>query len=281
MKGFQIAQGTVLGRDHYMSRLNNQDGRHVIEEPDITVAIVSDGCGDKVSSQHSEVGAIYGSKITARFVHRYARLALGKYGSIPLNQKSFWEGARQDVLAQIRVQAMQMGDNFVEEVLKHYLFTVVGVLMYEKETAFFTLGDGVVYVNEEEIHVGPFPNNEPPYMGLALLDPGIVKIPQDLLSIKVHRIIKTSDLKSFLLATDGLDKFKEAENKPMPGKKDLVGPIRQFWADDRYFQNEFAIQRKLMLVTQDYMANDWDHKRVIRENGHLKDDTTIVVGRRH
>ena len=64
---FEIAVGTVIGRDHRVSGKNNQDAFCCLMADHLIVAVVCDGCG---SSPHSEVGAKIGAKIIAAEILR-------------------------------------------------------------------------------------------------------------------------------------------------------------------------------------------------------------------
>jgi hypothetical protein len=54
---------------------------------------------------------------------------------------------------------------------------------------------------------------------------------------------------------------------------DVVGPLDQFYRQDRYFANPELISRRLKLISRDWpMSNP--------QPGLLHDDTTLIVGRR-
>jgi len=56
MKGiFEIAGGSVLGRVHRISGKNNHDEYTWVQNDEISLAVVSDGCG---GGKHSEVGYV-------------------------------------------------------------------------------------------------------------------------------------------------------------------------------------------------------------------------------
>ena len=62
---FEAAAGTIVGTAHLHAGRNGQDGFAIHRRGDVTVAVVTDGCG---SSPHSEVGAKIGAAIVARCV---------------------------------------------------------------------------------------------------------------------------------------------------------------------------------------------------------------------
>ena len=61
---FEIAQGTVTGREHRREGRNNQDASHVSRTVHTLAAIVCDGCS---SAPHSEVGA----QLASRFLTQH------------------------------------------------------------------------------------------------------------------------------------------------------------------------------------------------------------------
>jgi hypothetical protein len=59
-----------------------------------------------------------------------------------------------------------------------------------------------------------------------------------------------------------------------------VGPLSQFWTDDRYFANPDALRRRLTLINRESVRADFESRRLVRTPGLLPDDTTVVVLRR-
>ena len=86
-----------------------------------------------------------------------------------------------------------------------------------------------------------------------------------------------------MIGTDGVFDLENSEERKIPGKEDLVGPISQFWQDKRYYNNPDMIRRSLSLinrcVTRIPKGEDGSLK-IQHENGLLPDDTTIVAIRR-
>ena len=272
---FQVVSGTVVGRDHVHDGRNNQDAFHVLEDSSLFVAVVCDGCGD---SSHSEVGALIGSRLVASAVARYTKM-LPESSYMHLAASEFWERIRQDVMAQIRVLAHQMGESLSEVITKHFLFTIVGTLITQKISIFFCLGDGTMFVNGERFHIGPYPNNAPPYLSY-----GLVETTQDYdaedLRFRIPLVIPTDQLESFLIGTDGVEDIINAEHKTLPGKEEAIETIDLLWSDSRYFRNRSLLQRRLNLMNAEARIPDWDRKAIDRHMGLLHDDTTLVVARR-
>ena len=144
----EAAAGSIVGTAHLHAGRNGQDGFAIHRAGDITVAVVTDGCG---SAPHSEVGAKIGAAIVARCV-----------AGDGLNANR--------VLDELRLIAAILGDDLPRVVSDYLLFTVVGALMTPTETIIFSAGDGLFAINGVERVIGPFPGNAPPYLGYALLD---------------------------------------------------------------------------------------------------------------
>jgi len=275
MNGFEFACGSVIGRDHREANKNNHDSGHWHIASDFSVAVVCDGCG---SGKHSEVGAAIGARLVVAAIVN----TIGKFKSSDSKDRlggyPFWERVRQDVLAEMRVLINRMGGSFSETVKDYFLFTVVGAVLSPVGVSFFSLGDGIVIVNGAIVRLGPFPRNEPPYLAYALVENSVIDPKGVEFNIVSHHEIGT--INSFLLGTDGVGDLIEAADTKVPGKDELVGPINQFWTDDRFFSNPFMIGRRLALIGRDTQTIDWKRQKMERENGILKDDTTLIVGRR-
>ena len=99
----------------------------------------------------------------------------------------------------------------------------------------------------------------------------------------------------WLLIRNNLEKFDLDYYKPLGNptkfiqalvrhfsrcKDELVGPLSQFWSEDRYFKNRDMLRRRLTIANRDVTRADWDERALIIEHGLLPDDTTIITGRR-
>jgi hypothetical protein len=251
---FEIAGGSVAGRAHALAGKPNQDAYAWIERDGVLVAAVCDGCG---SGAHSEVGAQLGARIVT------ARLAQRLLDGGALDSASLWSDLRADVLGALRGVATAMGGRLSEVVSEHFLFTVVGLALEGERGCLFAAGDGIAAVDEAVIQLGPFPRNEPPYLGYGLLNP-------EAPGFSVIRSFASAEVQSLLIGTDGA--------------ADLEGlahtPLRTFWEDDRHFHNRDAVRRRLALLNREAQKPLWAERRIEREPGLLGDDTTVVVVRR-
>jgi hypothetical protein len=245
---YEIAGGTVAGRSHAIAGRPNQDAYAWAAQGEVLVAAVCDGCG---SSAHSEVGARIGARICcARLL---ARLAQGAAPDDP----AIFRDLRDDLLATIGGLAAAMGGPLAQTVADCFLFTVVGLALAGDRGCLFAAGDGIAAVDGAVTRLGPFPGNEPPYLGYGLLD-------RDAPGFAVVRSF--SGAQSALLGSDGA--------------ADLPDPLRDLWEDDGHFANRDALRRRLARLNREVTRPLWDERRIERTPGLLDDDTTVVVVRR-
>jgi hypothetical protein len=260
---FETAAGTVIGRDHALARRNNQDAFCTWDGAEGVIAVVADGCG---SGRSSEVGARLGARLVTEALRRQ-RLAA-------LPPERVLERARVDVLEALGRLAASMGGNLDRTVSDYLLFTVIGAVVAEPVAFVFALGDGVAVVNGEA-DVIPATDNRPPYLAYGLTT---IDAPDS--RFQVRRALPAREVDSILLGTDGVLDLMRAEGRRVPGRPELVGPLSQFWEDDRHFRNPASLTRRLTLFNRDVQRLDWESRRVEREHGLLPDDTTLVVLRR-
>lgn len=271
---FQIAGGSVIGTDHVLEGKPNQDAFVWSAHNDCIIAVVCDGCG---GAKHSEVGSKVGARIIVKLIEEQLRYNLATLDS---PHTSFLEKVRQDVLAQLRILTNAMGNSFSQTVADYFLFTIIGFLITPFRALIFSIGDGVFIVNGEITTIGPFPDNEPPYISYGLTGSKVTDKNPEFLKFWFYKFLQTEDLNSVLIGCDGVKDLIEAEEAMIPGRNEVVGPISQFWKDDGYFKNPFKISRKLNILNKPSQEILWDQRKIRREKGLLHDDTTFVVARR-
>jgi hypothetical protein len=254
---FLLASGSVIGREHRNINVpkNNQDGLTIVRKKKRTVAVVTDGCG---SSPHSEVGAQLGAHFVAEAVADRARRGI--------SSEHEWDYTLHSILNCIRDTTRMMYGNPAIHVVNYFLFTIVGVLLTDRQATFFAVGDGVVVVNGELTKLGPFPDNEPPYAAYGLLGKTDTKI-------RIVARCALPELQNFLIGTDGVTHLAESAEKKLPGIQEPVGELSQFW-QPRYFDADKPdlLNRRLRMIGRDWPRRD-------PEPGLLPDDTTMIVGR--
>jgi serine/threonine protein phosphatase PrpC len=277
-KNFEIAGGSVLGKNHLQVGKNNQDAYDWLVEEDLIIALVADGCGSKKSS---EVGAKIGVKlITEALKKNILDVQICLLDNNDLKLELIFKKIQQDVLAQIRILANNMGGNFYDTVLEYFLFTIVGVIIIKEKTVIFSFGDGMIFLNGNKLKIGPFENNAPPYLAYGLFDQTLIQINPNLLKFQVITTILTNNINSLIIGTDGLEDFCKNAEKKLPGKEEKVGLINQFWQEDQYFKNPDMIRRRLFVINKDVIKTDRQNISLIKEFGLLPDDTTLIVLRR-
>lgn len=280
---FEVACGSVTGRDHILAGRNNQDAYVVTSNGEITVAVVCDGCSgkDQTEGKYSEVGALLSAKFLSVAFFDSARLWTEIWNSAYQQSASFFpyaEPVRKDVIARLHALAEHMGSSMTVVVKNYFLFTAVAAIITPYRTWIYSIGDGVYAVNGEFTQIGPFPDNMPPYLAYG----GMVNssISQDLTVFNLHKSMATADIKSLMIGTDGVIDFHAAAEKNIPGKQELLGPVSQFWTEDKYMTNPDQIRRRLVLANREYAVADWEQRMIRKEVGLLHDDTTIIVMRR-
>jgi hypothetical protein len=238
---FDVAGGSVAGRHHARAGRNCQDAFAWRVTEAGLVAAVCDGCS---AGAHSEVGARLGAELLCEQVAR------GLDGAEPL--AALVERARcglLDHLARLVDGAAAPGARaaFVHD---HLLFACVLAVVRADEFAVFHAGDGVFTINGEARALGPFPDNEPPYLGYAMLDGE-----DERWRFELAREGSTSAIGALALGTDGA--------------LDLVvgagAPVAAWLAEELVFRNRDVARRRLWAWGRDHL---------------LDDDATLVLLRR-
>lgn len=262
---WEIAAGSVTGREHLRTGKNNQDAWHWQTVGDTTIAVVCDGCS---SGAHSEVGATLGVRL---ITHAIAQ-TLQEY---EIEQPEFWSGVQQGALQQLSKLVFMLDDCSHQVIHDYLLFTIVGAVITPTVTALFTVGDGVLILNGREVSVPSCPGNAPPYLAYGLIEPS--PMPFEQLQFQIHHCLSTDEMRSLLIATDGVKDLLAVADQSLPGKREPVGQIEQFWQNDRYFQNPDQLRRRLSLINREVVQPDWEQQQLNRFGGLLPDDTTLIV----
>lgn len=276
---FELACGSVQGREHRRLGRNNQDNFCVYQDRDLTVAVVADGCG---SMPNSEVGAYLGSRMMLNaLVERMSSGMLMEIAGFGFTLSLDLHGviarlAQAIELLTIRDGSLATDDAYKRYVANAFLFTLCGVVITPAESHFFAIGDGVFVINGEVIVIES-EDNAPDYAGYFLLPD---KSDLDGLNIQHVAMKATSELETFVIGTDGVNDYIAAEQKCLPGKSDTVGPLQQLWLDDRFYKNPDLLSRKLRLANTEVTRYNHELGQLEKHNGLLPDDTTLIVGRK-
>lgn len=273
----QIALGSVIGKDHISNGKcligrNNQDAYAIHRTSEFIVAFINDGCG---SGKHSEIGAwIAANALTHGTATHYSDRPN------PHDPSSVLSRVRKDVLAQIRLMVNMFGGSFSQTVNDYFLFTTVGLLITPEITQVVAIGDGVYALESFAClsspsleNLGPFPNNAPPYLAYDLVDTGI---DPELIKFRVIDSIKTVDLGAALIGSDGVEDLDRIRDQKIPGTKENVGSVWQFWHDDIFYTNPDALGRRLRRCNAEVKRLDRETGRIVTHNRLLPDDTTLI-----
>jgi hypothetical protein len=255
--GFQLAGGSIAGVDHLRAGRNRQDAYGWAVRPRGLVAVVADGCG---AGPESELGALLACRL----------LVAGLAGLLDagLSPEASLEAARRDLLARLRdlaaaaalapeaTRAAHPAPGLAAFVVRHLLFTLVGALLTGEELVTFSLGDGLLVLNGDPTILGPFPDNQPPYLGYALLPaPGEL---DQVLAFRLHHRVPAAEVRSLVLGSDGASDLLARDPELMA----------RLGSEARFFHNPDLVRRELTLAQR-------------RLGGRaLADDTTLVVLRR-
>ncbi len=289
MKGFEIAKGTVIGREHRRLARNNQDASFVTEEDGIIIATVCDGCSIALGKDGegyapaSEVG----SNLIARL---FNKLALENLAHFSIRRKvwcndealifDYLESLRIICLEEIMGIASKLGKTPYDALNDFFLATIVSVIITPEIAFVCMLGDGVAYVNGDRIEVQQYPDNKPPYIIFGALNSATSKLGEQYVRFNLLKVLPISEIKSVFIASDGADYIIRNSEKNYPGKQEKIGDISQFWENPKFFTNPDLVRRKLALMNSDHSKIDWELRTVRHETGFLEDDTTLIAIRK-
>ena len=280
MNNFEIAAGSVVGRDHRRVGKNNQDAYLFKNFGDSIVGLVSDGCG---SVKRSEFGSQALVRITLNVIGAYLPLLEG-YNNTDDTRFIFWTLVRERILEDLSKVACSMSRDEVFALNEYMLATLLGFIIGPKKTYLFSIGDGEIYLNGKLIKTGSFPDNAPPYIAYGLLGEKQKFFSEDMLNFSIDAELETSELESLLIGTDGLADLRKKSDELIPGKNEKIGPINIWWERDIFFKNIDAVRRRLFLINSDIIKVRYDKGgkflRLDRFSGALRDDTSFVVLRR-
>ena len=253
----EVATGSVAGRVHRRMAKPNQDAVTWRRGRRGLVMVVCDGCG---SGARSEVGAELSARLWAK------ALAERVDGGAAIDHELF-VAAGDEVLDHLAALCAALGatDDAARRTLvaSHLLATSLCAVVSRDRAAVFALGDGVVGLGREHRLIGPFPDNQPPYLALGLVGA----------RPSGETWIADASVGSALLATDGAGPLlTETAIGPGLALLDAAGA-------DALYRNPAALTRRLGLLADDVTEIDWDARKVDRRAALLDDDCTIALAR--
>jgi hypothetical protein len=240
MNTISIATATVTGARHLRTARNGQDAAASWSADGAAVVVVCDGCGSGASS---EVGARLGAQLFARALG--ARLA----GGARADSSATWDGARGDVARALADLLERLPGDRLQVIHDCLLFTIVAAAVTPEAAAVWALGDGAFSIGSTTHVLGPFENNQPPYLAYDLL--------ADARPARFE--IAPPGTTTLVVATDGVCDLEV----DVAGFANLVAPD--------------ALRRKLALFARSEERIDWDARRVVRTPASLQDDCAVGV----
>lgn len=273
MHGFEIAAGSIPGTDHTKPGQpgwkNNQDAHDFQAGNDFLIGVVCDGCGG-VENGFSEFGARLGARLVAKAFADVLRQdnRLDLFADVMLAEVERRVTNSLAEVAAMGTDSLPARNSFA---VTHMLFTIVGVVMTEETTLVFSFGDGVYAVNGEVTVIPPFPDNQPPYIAYQFVPSSV---DPSLLRFETRALLPTAEVRSVLIGSDGVADLIAAAEMPLPVSGTPLGPLSQFWEEDRFINNPDMIRRRLALANREHVEGG------LMKGGLLHDDTTILLVRR-
>jgi hypothetical protein len=236
LAAFTVAGGSVTGRHHLRVDRPNQDAWAALRTDDAIAVAVCDGCG---SGRRSEVGAVIGARL-------WVRTLVDALAGGDAADPALWAAARARVAAVLADLVAVLGDGALVD---HGLFTSLVAVVTARTTAIYALGDGVVGLDDDVRTLGPFADDQPPYLGYDLIAP---PAPPTLFVTA-----PTAAVSSLVLASDGADELAADELALLRS----AGAVR----------NPDGVRRRLAVL----------HRATAVHGGpRFADDTTVVAVRR-
>jgi hypothetical protein len=239
MNTIRATGAAVTGARHLKAARNGQDAAAAWTSAGAGAVVVCDGCGSGASS---EVGARLGARLVIASLAR--RLEVG--GS-PADRE-LWQGVRSDVIGHLAALASAMTDRaaFIEE---HLLFTIVAAATDGVSAAVWAIGDGAYAIDGVVRELGPFADNQPPYLAYDLL--GMAQDAAFETTFEPGAIVVATDGSAEL----GLDAF------------DI----------ERCLAHPDALRRRLTIAARSGETIEWGTRRVVRAPAALQDDGAVAI----
>jgi serine/threonine protein phosphatase PrpC len=231
--------GSVAGLEHRRLGRNNQDGVAVRALPELSVAVVTDGCSSGASS---EVGARLAAAWLAEWLPRVAREDVAA--------EAWARAIEARLLLAARGVAVGLAPDRARRtsvIAEYLLFSFLAAVVVGRRAVVLGAGDGVYSVDGAHSVLEPGDGNAPDYVAYALL--GGAPAPR----VRVLVDVDARDVGSLAVCTDGaLDVLARAPAE-----------LTQLEQDRRYERNPSLLQKRLaVLAEQDRL---------------LFDDTTVAV----
>ena len=232
----------VIGARHLRTARNGQDAAAVWIGAGAGAVVVCDGCG---SGGSSEVGARLGAQLVIAALAK--RLTAGLSPADP----AMWAAVRDEVVSYLGSLASAMHGELAQIVHEHFLFTVVVAAVGGDDAVVWALGDGAYTIDGRTQVLGPFAENQPPYLAYDLLEMG-----------QPAHVATTSAVRggAIVVATDGAAEVG----------LDAI-------AIERSLEHPDALRRRLAVLARSTENIEWDARRVVRAPAALQDDGAVAI----
>ena len=241
MDTISLATAAVTGARHLRMARNGQDAAQAWAGSQAGAIVVCDGCG---AGGSSEVGARLGAQLViAALADQLAR-------GVPVTD--VWELVRTRVVAILERLVAELPGPREQIVHEHFLFTIVAAAVAGDQVAVWALGDGGYALGDRTCELGPFPDNQPPYLGYDLLGAPSA----------AHVELADAGCGVAIVATDGATEL---------GLARFAGP--------RLLAHPDALRRQLALAAQTEQRIAWSERRVHRAAAMLQDDGAVAIMR--
>jgi len=224
------ARAAVIGARHARTGRNGQDAAAAWAAGDAGAIVVCDGCS---AGAHSEVGARLAAQVAL------AAIAAGLS----------WDGVRARVLRALAQLIEHLPDR-EQAVHDHLLFTIVAAARRGDEVSVWAVGDGGYAIGDRERVLGPFADNQPPYLAYELLGATVAD----------HVELADACTGAVVVGTDGACE---------------LGLSR--FTERRFVDHPDALRRELARCARPVERIDWDARRVERRPALLQDDGAVAV----
>ena len=230
------ACAAVTGARHLRVGRNGQDAAAAWRAGDRGAIVVCDGCS---AGAYSEVGARLASQLLI------AKLAARDSIAEPM-----WSEVREELASEIgRIVEAMPGDR-VAALHEHFLFTIVAAAWRGDEVAIWAIGDGAYALGDRVRTLGPFDDNQPPYLAYDLLG----------MRAPAHYVVSGRP-GSVMVATDGIADIGF----------DFIANIDIAHPD--------ALRRQLAIRARGTERVNWADRRIERRAATLQDDGAIAIAR--
>jgi hypothetical protein len=237
MDTIAVAGASVTGARHRRTGRNGQDAVATWADDGMAAVVVCDGCS---AGAHSEVGARLGAALWIAALSRRMRAQDGS---------AMWAAVRAEVVARLASIVEAMPGDRALAIRDHFMFTIVSAAVSRDGAAVWALGDGAYCLDGATRVLGPFADNQPPYLAYDLLGD----------AYEAHVAVGAPGL--VVVATDGA--------------LDLDTPLDEIVRDR--FAHPDGLRRRLEVLARGGERIDWDARAVHRTPAALQDDCAIAA----